>query len=42
VYWDKDDDRLKQWGVLSEKRVLRGSLERRLVEEKDMGGLDDL
>ncbi|KAF2627701.1 hypothetical protein BU25DRAFT_410836 [Macroventuria anomochaeta] len=42
VYWDREDDRLKQWGVLEEKRVLRCSLERRLVEEKEMGGLDDL
>jgi hypothetical protein len=42
VYWDKEDDRLKQWGVLKEKRVLRCSLERRLVDEKGIGGLDDL
>lgn len=42
VYWDREDDRLKQWGVLEEKRVLRCSLERRLVEEKEMGGLDDI
>ncbi|KAJ4365493.1 hypothetical protein N0V95_000428 [Ascochyta clinopodiicola] len=42
VYWDREDDRLKQWGVLETKRVLRCSLERRLVEKKEMGGLDDL
>lgn len=42
VYWDKDDDRLKRWGVLEKHRVLQCSLERRLVEEKEMGGLDDL
>lgn len=42
VYWDREDDRLKQWGVLEKHRVLRCSLERRLVEEKEMGGLDDL
>ena len=42
VYWDKEDDRLKQWGVLEEKRVLRCSLERRIVDKKGMGGLDDL
>ncbi|KAF1955189.1 hypothetical protein CC80DRAFT_415698 [Byssothecium circinans] len=33
VYWDRDDDRLKAFGVEKEKRVLRCSLERRLVEE---------
>ncbi|KAF2246477.1 hypothetical protein BU26DRAFT_431050 [Trematosphaeria pertusa] len=33
VYWDKDDDRLKGLGVAQEKRVLRCSLERRLVHE---------
>jgi hypothetical protein len=42
VYWDKEDNRLKQWGVLEKYRVLQCSLERRLVEEKDKGGLDDL
>lgn len=41
VYWDRDDDRLKEVGVLSEKRVLRCSLERRLVEKKKMKGLDE-
>ena len=33
---------MKEWGVLDDHRVLRCSLERRLVEEKEMGGLDDL
>jgi hypothetical protein len=42
VYWDRDDDRLKQSGVLEKHRVLQCSFERRLVEEKQMGGLDDL
>ncbi|OSS53377.1 hypothetical protein B5807_02011 [Epicoccum nigrum] len=42
IYWDREDDRLKEWGVLEDHRVLRCSLERRLVEEKEMGGLDDL
>lgn len=31
VYWDRDDDRLKGIGIGKEKRVLRCSLERRLV-----------
>ncbi|ORY16537.1 hypothetical protein BCR34DRAFT_506887 [Clohesyomyces aquaticus] len=35
VYWDRDDDRLKDVGVLEQKRVLRCSLERRLVVEED-------
>ncbi|KAH6642971.1 hypothetical protein C7974DRAFT_421169 [Boeremia exigua] len=42
VYWDREDDRLKEWGVLEDHRVLRCSLERRLVDEKEMGGLNDL
>ncbi|KAF2681113.1 hypothetical protein K458DRAFT_421020 [Lentithecium fluviatile CBS 122367] len=33
VYWDGEDDRLKAVGIAQEKRVLRCSLERRLVEE---------
>lgn len=33
VYWDRDDDRLKGVGIAGEKRVLRCSLERRLVRE---------
>ncbi|KAJ4292608.1 hypothetical protein N0V90_009271 [Kalmusia sp. IMI 367209] len=33
VYWDKDDDRLKEFGTAKKKRVLRCSLERRLVED---------
>jgi hypothetical protein len=43
VYWDREDDRLSGVGVLKEKRVLRCSLERRLVEEegKTIKGLDE-
>jgi hypothetical protein len=41
VYWDKDDDCLKEFGMLEKKRVLRCSLERRLVEVKEMKGLDE-
>ncbi|KAF1914309.1 hypothetical protein BDU57DRAFT_478265 [Ampelomyces quisqualis] len=41
VYWDKGDDRLKGVGIASEKRVLRCSLERRLVEEKKIQGLGE-
>jgi hypothetical protein len=41
IYWDKDDDRLKGVGIADKKRVLRCSLERRLVEEKKMKGLDE-
>jgi hypothetical protein len=41
VYWDREDDRLKGVGIASEKRVLRCSLERRLVEEKRVKGLDE-
>ncbi|EOA91437.1 hypothetical protein ACJQWK_04012 [Exserohilum turcicum] len=41
VYWDREDDCLKGVGVGQEKRVLRCSLERRLVEKKKMKGLDE-
>ena len=41
VYWDKDDDALKEMGVGKEKRVLRCSLERRLVEDREIKGLDE-
>lgn len=41
VYWDKDDDRLKSVHVGTDKRVLRCSLERRIVEPKEMKGLDE-
>ncbi|KAJ4358113.1 uncharacterized protein N0V89_002692 [Didymosphaeria variabile] len=33
VYWDEDDDRLKGYGIAQKHRVLRCSLERRLVED---------
>lgn len=33
VYWDEDDDRLKERGIAKKHRVLRCSLERRLVDE---------
>ncbi|KAF2662642.1 hypothetical protein K491DRAFT_617531 [Lophiostoma macrostomum CBS 122681] len=33
VYWDRDDDRLKELDVGKKKRVLRCSLERRVVNE---------
>ncbi|KAF9729013.1 hypothetical protein PMIN06_005475 [Paraphaeosphaeria minitans] len=33
VYWDDDDDRLKDHGIAQKHRVLRCSLERRLVED---------
>ncbi|OAG01207.1 uncharacterized protein CC84DRAFT_280148 [Paraphaeosphaeria sporulosa] len=33
VYWDDDDDRLKAHGIAQKHRVLRCSLERRLVED---------
>jgi hypothetical protein len=42
VYWDREDDRLKGWDVNKEKRVLRCSLERRLVRKRRLEGLDDL
>ncbi|KAF2033192.1 hypothetical protein EK21DRAFT_59171 [Setomelanomma holmii] len=41
LYWDKDDDALKSFGVLEEKRVLRCSLERKLVEKKSIKGLNE-
>lgn len=41
VYWDKDDDALEKVGIKKEKRVLRCSLERRLVEEPEIKGLDE-
>jgi hypothetical protein len=41
VYWDREDDRLKGVGIASEKRVLRCSLERRLLEEKKVKRLDE-
>lgn len=41
VYWDREDDALKEMGVGEEKRVLRCSLERRLVEEREVKGLDE-
>jgi hypothetical protein len=34
VYWDREDDRLKGFGIGEEKRVLRCSLERRLVSDE--------
>jgi hypothetical protein len=34
VYWDRDDDRLKELDVGQKKRVLRCSLERRVVDEE--------
>jgi hypothetical protein len=42
VYWDREDNRLKEWEVGKEKRVLRCSLERRLVQKRRLEGLDDL
>ncbi|RMZ67476.1 Vacuolar sorting-associated VPS28 [Pyrenophora seminiperda CCB06] len=41
VYWDREDDCLKEQGVGKEKRVLRCSLERRLVEEHTIKGLNE-
>ncbi|KAH9863893.1 hypothetical protein J1614_009825, partial [Plenodomus biglobosus] len=43
VYWDGDDDGLKGVGVGGAKRVLRCSIERRIVEEKNdrVTGLDE-
>lgn len=41
VYWDREDDSLKGVGVGNDKRVLRCSLERRLVEKKRIKGLDE-
>jgi hypothetical protein len=40
VYWDREDDRLKGWGIGEEKRVLRCSLERRLVSDEDRVGVE--
>jgi hypothetical protein len=39
VYWDKNDDRLKGLDMVRKKRVLRCSLERRLVVEEDDDGV---
>ena len=33
VYWDEEDDRLKERGIAKKHRVLRCSLERRLVDD---------
>jgi len=41
VYWDREDDCLKEHGIGKDKRVLRCSLERRLVEEQRIKGLDE-
>lgn len=41
IYWDKDDDVLKGQGMGKEKRVLRCSIERRLVAPKRIKGLDE-
>lgn len=41
VYWDREDDCLKGHGLGKEKRVLRCSLERRLIEEQRVKGLDE-
>jgi hypothetical protein len=41
VYWDQEDDCLKGVGMGKEKRVLRCSLERRVVEAKRVRGLDE-
>ena len=41
IYWDREDDALKGVGTGKEKRVLRCSLERRLVREKPRRGLDE-
>lgn len=40
VYWDEDDDRLKGHGIAQKHRVLRCSLERRLVEEDNRRRID--
>lgn len=40
VYWDLDDDRMKGFDVGKKKRVLRCSLERRLIKEKQDEGED--
>lgn len=41
VYWDREDDCLKEQGIGKDKRVLRCSLERRLVEEQRVKRLDE-
>ncbi|KAL6705969.1 hypothetical protein ACN47E_006248 [Coniothyrium glycines] len=41
LYWDREDDALKGQGTGMEKRVLRCSIERRLVEQKPLKGLND-
>jgi hypothetical protein len=41
VYWDREDDALKSQGTGKEKRVLKCSIERRLVKEKRIKGLDE-
>jgi hypothetical protein len=41
VYWDREDDCLKEQGTGKDKRVLRCSLERRLVEEQRVKGLNE-
>jgi hypothetical protein len=40
VYWDREDDCLKEMGIGKDKRVLRCSLERRLVDG-EIGGLGE-
>jgi hypothetical protein len=41
VYWDREDDCLKEHGIGKDKRVLKCSLERRLVEQQRIKGLDE-
>lgn len=41
IYWDKNDDALKQVGIREKKRVLRCSLERRLVHKKRIKDLNE-
>lgn len=40
IYWDDDDDRLKGQGIAQKHRVLRCSLERRLVEDNGRRRID--
>jgi hypothetical protein len=40
VYWDQDDDRLKGHDVGRQKRVLRCSLERNLIDEDETEPMD--
>jgi hypothetical protein len=40
VYWDKEDDRLKGFEAGEKHRVLRCSLERRLVDEEESEGVE--